>query len=64
MRSWHVVNPEVTNALGQPVGYALIPEGRPTLLADEASSIHARATFATQHLWVTRYDPARALPGR
>ncbi|QYN32020.1 primary-amine oxidase [Pseudonocardia sp. DSM 110487] len=62
VRSWHIVNPEQRNALGQNVGYALLPEGKATLLADEASSIHARATFATNHLWVTRYDPAQRYP--
>jgi primary-amine oxidase len=62
VRTWHIVNPEKQNALGQDVGYALLPEGRATLLADEASSIHARATFATNHLWVTRYDPAQRYP--
>jgi primary-amine oxidase len=62
VRTWHVVNPDKQNGLGQNVGYALLPEGRATLLADEASSIHARATFATNHLWVTRYDPAERYP--
>ncbi len=62
VRTWHVVNPSVENSLGQPVGYALIPEGRATMLADDSSSIHARATFATHHLWVTRYDPAERYP--
>ncbi|MGH3585954.1 MAG: primary-amine oxidase [Pseudonocardia sp.] len=62
VRTWHVVNPEKTNALGQPVGYALIPEGKATLLADAQSSIHSRANFATNHLWVTRYDPAQRYP--
>jgi primary-amine oxidase len=57
-RTWHVVNPEVRNRFGRPVGYALYPEGLPTLLADESSSIHQRAAFATRHLWVTAYDPA------
>ncbi|MEJ8277527.1 primary-amine oxidase [Pseudonocardia spirodelae] len=57
-RVWHVVNTERTNALGQPVGYVLHPNGQPTLLADPQSSIHARATFASRALWVTRYDPA------
>jgi primary-amine oxidase len=28
------------------------------LLADERSSVHARATFAAKSLWVTAYDPA------
>jgi primary-amine oxidase len=61
-RAWQIVNPEVSNAVGRPVGYQLLPEGRPTLLADAESSIHARATFAAHHLWVTAYDPAERYP--
>ncbi len=57
-RVWHVTNPGSLNRLGQPVAYALLPEGNPTLLADPSSSIARRAAFATRHLWVTRYDPA------
>jgi primary-amine oxidase len=56
-RVWHVVNPARTNRLGQPTGYALVPQGRPLLAAAPASSIRSRATFATRHLWVTRYHP-------
>ncbi|MGD9528416.1 primary-amine oxidase [Pseudonocardia sp.] len=62
VRTWHIVSTERTNALGQPVGYALIPENKAILLADENSSIRARATFATNNLWVTRYDPAERYP--
>ena len=61
-RAWQVINPEVSNAVGRPVGYALLPEGKPALLADPESSIHARATFAAHHLWVTAYDPAERYP--
>ena len=61
-RVWHIVNPERRNALGQPVGYALLPEGQPTLLADDSSSIARRAAFTTRHLWVTQYDPAERFP--
>ena len=57
-RVWHITNPRSRNRLGDPVAYALVPEGNPELLADAGSSIHQRATFATKHLWVTRYDPA------
>jgi primary-amine oxidase len=57
-RVWHVVNPEVKNRLGHNVGYALHPENLPVMLADNTSSIHERATFATKNLWVTRYDPS------
>lgn len=56
-RVWHIVNPEVQNRLGQNVGYALHPENQPVMLADDTSSIHGRATFATKNLWVTRYAP-------
>ncbi|NAZ75622.1 primary-amine oxidase [Kineococcus sp. T13] len=61
-RVWHVVNTERTNALGQPTGYALHPEHQPVLLADDTSSVHERATFATKHLWVTRYSPEERYP--
>ncbi|WP_208921514.1 primary-amine oxidase [Streptomyces capitiformicae] len=61
-RVWHISNPESLNSVGSPVGYTLHPEGRPTLLADPGSSIAARATFATRHLWVTAYDPAERYP--
>ncbi|GAA4706356.1 primary-amine oxidase [Phytohabitans rumicis] len=61
-RTWHVVNPAVRNRLGQPVGYALFPQDKPTLLASEGSSVRRRAAFATRHLWVTRYDPSERYP--
>jgi primary-amine oxidase len=61
-RTWHVTNPTMRNRLGQPVSYALHPQNQPTMLADDASSIHARATFATKDLWVTAYDPDERYP--
>ncbi|HEX4813004.1 MAG TPA: primary-amine oxidase [Nonomuraea sp.] len=61
-RSWQIGNPGVTNRMGRPVAYALVPQGRPTLLADAGSAIARRAAFATRHLWVTRYDPAERYP--
>ncbi|MDG3016998.1 primary-amine oxidase [Speluncibacter jeojiensis] len=57
-RTWEIVNPNSFNRLGRPVAYSLFPEGNPTLLAAEDSSISRRAAFATKHLWVTRFDPA------
>src|SRR3954447_5352657 len=57
-RTWHISNPNSRNRLGEPVAYALLPEGQPALLADPDSSIHRRATFATKHLWVTAYAPS------
>lgn len=61
-RAWHIVNPGVRNRFGRPVGYALHPQGQPTLIADASSTIHTRAAFATKHLWVTRYDHAERYP--
>lgn len=56
-RTWRIVSTERTNRFGNPTGYALHPEGLPTLLAAPESSIGKRATFASKHLWVTQYDP-------
>jgi primary-amine oxidase len=56
-RAWKVTNPASRNGLGQPVGYKLVPGATPTLLADPGSSIGRRATFATENLWVTPYEP-------
>ncbi|WP_028676864.1 primary-amine oxidase [Salinispora arenicola] len=61
-REWQVINTESLNHLGHPVGYALVPEGRPTLLADPQSSIAVRAQFARHHLWVTRYADDERYP--
>ncbi|MER7016236.1 primary-amine oxidase [Saccharopolyspora sp. NPDC000359] len=61
-RAWHVVNTERTNRLGQPVGYALLPQGTPVLLADPESSIAQRAAFATKHLWVTQHAEDERYP--
>ncbi len=55
-RSWAIVNPEVRNALDQPVAYRLVPRATPVLLAREESSVAGRAGFATRNLWVTPYD--------
>lgn len=56
-RTWRIVNPAMRNALGQPVAYQLAPGPTPTLLADEASSVAARAGFARHNLWVTPAAP-------
>ena len=56
-RYWKVENPSSLNQLGQPVGYKLLPQSTPTLMAHE-SSVHAqRAAFAKHNLWATAYAP-------
>ena len=61
-RVWRVISTEHENRFGQPVGFTLYPEAAPTLLAAPGSSLQRRAGFATNHLWVTRYNPAHRYP--
>lgn len=61
-RTWHVVNPEAKNRLGESVAYTLHSENDPLILADEQSYASKRANFATKHLWVTQYDPSERFP--
>ena len=56
-RYWMVSNPSVANALGQPVGYKLMPGDNILPFAHPTASIIKRAGFMTKHLWVTPYDP-------
>jgi primary-amine oxidase len=56
-RHWRIVNHGVTNGLGRPVAYKLLPGASPTLLADDESSVGRRARFATKNLWVTPFSP-------
>lgn len=61
-RTWIVESTESKNRLGRPVGYKLHPEGLPTLLAAEGSSIHKRAEFASRALWVSQYHEDERYP--
>jgi primary-amine oxidase len=57
-RYWKIVNPNVANSVGKPTGYKLIVQPSPLMLAQEGSFVRARGSFATKHIWVTRFDPA------
>jgi primary-amine oxidase len=57
-RVWKVINRSVKNAVGQPVGYALVPEENAVPYATPESSMRKRAGFLNSQLWVTPYDPA------
>jgi primary-amine oxidase len=61
-RQWRVVNPNRLNAVGQPVGYRIVPGSTPVLLADANAAVAKRAAFATKNLWVTPFaaDEERA----
>ena len=61
-RHWMVVNPDVVNGLGQPVGYKLVPEGGVLPFADDQASVTKRARFMTRHLWVTPFAADERFP--
>ena len=61
-RTWLISNPSVSNAMRQPVAYALHAEGGPVLLADPDSSIARRAAFTTRHVWVTAQTDDQRYP--
>lgn len=61
-RTWHVGSSSRTNAVGRPTEYQLIPEARATLAADPQATVTGRATFATEHLWVTSHEDQEIFP--
>jgi primary-amine oxidase len=54
-RGWKVVNENVANGLGAPVGYKLIPSASFPPLLDPASPAFRRAQVIGHTLWVTPY---------
>ena len=54
-RHWRIVNRSRTNAVGEPVGYALMPGETVAMMAGEDASVAKRAAFARKQLWVTQY---------
>ncbi len=56
-RFWVVFNPHVTNGLGQPVGYALLPGNNTVSYAQPDSAVKKNSAFVNYHLWATPYDP-------
>ncbi|MGO4533661.1 primary-amine oxidase [Leifsonia sp. 2MCAF36] len=61
-RVWEVTSSTRRNAVGRPTAFHLIPQPGATLMAQPESTVYARATFATKHLWATRFDPAERFP--
>ncbi len=61
-RYWKVVNPNVSNSLGEPVAYKLVPGDNVLPFAHPSSSFLKRAGFTTKHLWVTPYSPKERHP--
>jgi primary-amine oxidase len=61
-RGWKVVNDNLTNGLGTPVGYKLVPTGCFPALFDASSPVLRRAEAIRHTLWVTPYDPDERWP--
>lgn len=56
-RRWRVINPNVKNALGQPVSYALVTAENSIPYAALNSWVRQRAGFVNAHVWVTQQHP-------
>ena len=61
-RYWKIANPGQRNATGEPVAYKLMPQENVLPFAQPGTRVMRRAQFATQHLWVTPYDPDERFP--
>jgi primary-amine oxidase len=54
-RTWRIVNPDVKNAVGQPVGYKFLPGDNSFPMASPNAWWRKRARFVDHHVWVTPY---------
>jgi primary-amine oxidase len=61
-RGWKVVNDNVRNGLGTPVGYKLVPSATFPPLLDPASPAFKRAQVIGHTLWVTPYHEDERWP--
>ena len=57
-RTWKIVNPQVRNGLGEPVGYKLFPGDNSLPFASADAWWRKRAGFVENHVWVTPYREA------
>ncbi|MGD0069278.1 MAG: primary-amine oxidase [Streptosporangiaceae bacterium] len=61
-RAWKIVNDNVLNGLGTPVGYKLVPSATFPALIDKSSPAFQRAEVIGHTLWVTPYHPDERWP--
>jgi primary-amine oxidase len=54
-RTWKIVNPQVCNAVGEPVGYKFFPGDNCLPFAGKDAWWRKRAGFVDHHVWVTPY---------
>ena len=55
-RTWKIVNPQVRNAINEPVGYKLLPGDNSVPFATRDSWWRKRAGFVENHVWVTPFS--------
>jgi primary-amine oxidase len=61
-RYWKIVNPAISNHVGQSVSYKLMPGENILPFAHPDASVVKRAGYMTKHLWVTPYHPDERYP--
>jgi primary-amine oxidase len=54
-RTWKIVNPNVKNAVGEPVGYRFVPGDNSFPFASKDAWWRKRAGFVNYHVWVTPF---------
>jgi primary-amine oxidase len=55
-RSWKIVNPNVKNAVGEPVAYRFLPGDNCVPYASKNAWWRKRAGFVDHHVWVTPFN--------
>jgi primary-amine oxidase len=60
---WRIVNPNLTNGLGQHPGYGLRPGHDVTSMLSPDDYPQRRAAFSASPLWITAYDPRELYAG-
>jgi primary-amine oxidase len=61
-RYWRVLNPNVKNALGEPVAYKLVPGTNALPFLDPQSPVGKRAGFMFRHFWATQFAEGELYP--
>jgi primary-amine oxidase len=57
-RTWRVINPNVLNAVGEPVAYKFLPMDNSFPMASTDAWWRRRAGFVNYHVWVTPFSEA------
>ena len=61
-RYWRVFNPNVRNALGEPVAYKLVSGNNALPFLDPKSPVGKRAGFMFKHFWATQFAERELYP--